>query len=134
MKVLVTGGRYYGALLPGTPRENLAHERKRVDKELFMLNETLTQMRIDGELTSIIHGGATGADAAAAYWAKRTMIECQVFKADWKTQKRAAGPIRNQRMIDEGRPDLVVAFLGGDGTADMVKRARKAGIEVREIA
>jgi hypothetical protein len=35
----------------------------------------------------------------------------------------AAGPIRNQRMLDWG-PDLVVAFAGGKGTADMVRRAR----------
>ena len=33
-------------------------------------------------------------------------------------------------MLDERRPDLVVAFPGGRGTADMVGRARSAGIEV----
>lgn len=44
-----------------------------------------------------------------------------------------AGPDRNQRMIDEGRPDLVVAFPGGRGTADMIRRATEAGIEVFRI-
>jgi hypothetical protein len=53
--------------------------------------------------------------------------------ADWKAHGRAAGPIRNQRMIDEHRPELVVAAPGGRGTADMVRRARAAGIEVFEI-
>jgi hypothetical protein len=48
-------------------------------------------------------------------------------------QGKAAGPIRNQRMIDEGKPDLVIAFPGGRGTADMVSRAKKAGIPVQEI-
>jgi Lhr-like helicase len=37
-------------------------------------------------------------------------------------------------MIDEGKPDLVIAFPGGRGTADMVGRARKAGIRVVEIS
>ena len=42
---------------------------------------------------------------------------------------RKAGPIRNQQMLDEGRPSLVVAFPGGRGMADMVRRARNAGVE-----
>ena len=42
--------------------------------------------------------------------------------------------LRNQRMLDEGKPDLVVAFPGGRDTADMVRRARSAGVEVVEIA
>lgn len=47
------------------------------------------------------------------------------------TNGKAAGPIRNQRMLDEGKPDLVVAFPGGRGTADMVRRAKAAGVPVR---
>lgn len=53
--------------------------------------------------------------------------------ADWKTHGKRAGSIRNQKMIDDYHPQLVVAFPGGAGTADMVRRARAAGIEVREI-
>jgi hypothetical protein len=55
-------------------------------------------------------------------------FEC---KADWRKYGAAAGPIRNQRML-EGPPDIVVAFAGGKGTADMVQRARAAGIAVIE--
>ena len=29
---------------------------------------------------------------------------------DWATHGRAAGPIRNQAMLQEGKPDVVVAF------------------------
>ena len=38
--------------------------------------------------------------------------------------------MRNARMLAEGKPDLVVAFPGGRGTADMVAQARKAGVRV----
>jgi hypothetical protein len=38
--------------------------------------------------------------------------------------------MRNQAMLDYGKPDLVVAFPGGKGTADMVRRARVAGVKV----
>ena len=41
--------------------------------------------------------------------------------------------MRNQKMLDEGKPDLVVAFAGGRGTADMVRIAKRSGVEVREI-
>jgi len=36
-------------------------------------------------------------------------------------------------MLDEGKPDLVVAFPGGGGTKDMVRRAVKAGVSVHEV-
>jgi len=53
--------------------------------------------------------------------------------ANWAGLGRKAGPIRNQEMLDQGRPNMVVAFPGGRGTADMVRRARGAGVEVIEV-
>jgi len=81
----------------------------------------------------IIQGGAKGADFLARGWANSLGFECIEFPADWKTYGKGAGHIRNQQMLDEGRPDVVVAFPGGKGTKDMVARARKAGIEVIEV-
>jgi hypothetical protein len=114
MRVLVCGGRNY--------------------------NDAETLCRVLGEVTAslneditVIVGDATGADQMAWDWA---VHRCRTirYEADWKTHGRAAGPIRNQRMLDEGKPDLVVAFPGGRGTADMVRRARAAGVAVREVA
>lgn len=45
-------------------------------------------------------------------------------------REAAAGPIRNSRMLREGKPDLVLAFPGHGGTADMVKQAGEAGVGV----
>jgi hypothetical protein len=70
-----------------------------------------------------------GADQLAYEWAMAVDIPVTPFPADWKKYRRAAGPIRNQQMADE-RPDICLAFKGGDGTADMRGRAAKAGIEV----
>lgn len=85
------------------------------------------------EVSAIISGMARGADTLAAEWAERFGFPLQKFPADWTAHGRAAGPLRNQRMIDEGQPELVVAFPGGKGTADMVLRAEKAGIPVRRV-
>lgn len=82
----------------------------------------------------IIHGGAPGADALAQEWVEVFGGRQRIFPADWTLYGKAAGPIRNQRMLDEGKPELVVAFPGGSGTADMVRRARKAGVEVIEVS
>lgn len=55
------------------------------------------------------------------------------YPADWVRLGRAAGPVRNQLMIEQGKPDLVVAFPGNFGTADCVRRAKAAGVPVMEV-
>jgi len=121
MRVLVCGSRFY------TDRDHVHNELCRLDHER-------------GPFTRIIHGGATGADNEAMLWAQMMAesgrdIKHIPFVAEWfKYGKAVAGSIRNQRMIDEGKPNLVIAFPGGTGTADMKHKARIARIEVIEIA
>lgn len=83
--------------------------------------------------TCIIHGAARGADKLAHNWAGWNKIQVEAYYANWNKHGKAAGPIRNQQMLDEGKPDLVIAFPGGNGTRDMVTRAKKAGIRVIEV-
>lgn len=99
------------------------------------LNWRLVEYTLDSltDVSCIIEGGATGADKYAAHWAGLCGIPVETYRADWNTQGKAAGPIRNKRMLDEGKPDLVVAFPGGRGTANMVAQARKAGVKVVEV-
>lgn len=113
MRVLVCGGRNYGA------------DDAEVAKMWFTLYEVAP--------TLIIHGRARGADYHADRWAKANRIAVKAYPADWLKYGPRAGPIRNQRMLDEAKPELVVAFPGGRGTADMVKRARAAGVRVMEV-
>lgn len=114
MRVLVCGGRNYS-------------DEAFVRWVLDVLNE---KKHID----MVIHGCAAGADSFGETWATSRPGECTAFgvPADWKTHGKAAGPIRNARMLELGKPDLVVAFEGGTGTADMVSRARSAGVRVLE--
>lgn len=95
---------------------------------------TLDRIALEHPIGCIISGCATGADTLALDWAyddvHHPTVAVDRYRADWRTHGRSAGPIRNQRMIDEGKPDLVVAFAGGRGTADMIRRAEAAGIRV----
>lgn len=111
MRVLVCGGRDYS--------------------DVSRLYGVLDALPRDGLV--IIHGGARGADSLAAEWAKDRQVSSHAFPANWTEHGRAAGPIRNQTMIDLGKPDCVIAFPGGRGTFDMIDRAKKAGIAVTEV-
>ena len=97
-------------------------------------NRVLDALHAKTPIRCIIEGGASGADEIASDWSDANDIpEHRMVRAKWSKHGRAAGPIRNQEMIDECKPDLVVAFPGGRGTADMVRRAKAAGIRVIEV-
>lgn len=93
--------------------------------------KALDAMAAKGEIGMIIHGGAEGADTMAGAWAFQRCVPCLSVPADWGQHGKAAGPMRNQKMI-EMVVDGVVAFPGGAGTADLVARAKKASVPVWE--
>ena len=106
-------------------------------KDYKVLKETLDElMPLPGFLDYfIISGGARGADSMAEDYAIEEDIPYQIFRANWEKHGKAAGPIRNKQMLDEGKPDLVVAFMAPDsrGTKNMVEQATKAGIEIKIV-
>lgn len=108
-RILVTGGRDYN------------------DAEA--LNAVLSKLAP----AEIAQGGASGADRLAALWAHETGTYCTTFPADWAKHGRAAGPIRNKEMLDQFKPDVVVAFPGGRGTAHMVQCADDCGVPVIDL-
>lgn len=135
MRVLVCGSRTF-------------NDRGIIDSVLSGVYQVATvgYLVVDMEGFTLIEGGARGADSLAGQWATSPFhghnehpdhppFEHLAFPADWKKHGRAAGFIRNQRMLDEGKPDMVVAFVDkplaeSRGTADMVRRARAAGLPV----
>lgn len=87
----------------------------------------LIQMPADAVL---VHGACTGADSLCVdWWGNIRGRRCEPHPADWEKHGKAAGPLRNQEMVDSGL-DLLIAFPGGRGTADMVQRATKAGVRI----
>ena len=106
MRVLVCGGRDF---------TNLDLVRKTIDSF--------------GKDVIVIHGGAQGADSLAGAVAKELGLQLEVYPAQWAKYGKAAGPIRNQQMLDS-KPDTVIAFPGGKGTKDMVTRATNNGVPV----
>lgn len=115
MRVLVCGGRDFG--------------------NARWLYAVLDDLKKRETIDCIIEGDAPGADRMAGYWAKKNRVDLKLYPANWATEGRAAGPRRNQKMLDNGKPDLVIAFPRasgkfGNGTLDMIQRAQSAGVEV----
>lgn len=112
-RVLVCGGRHYANREVLFKVLDLAHDANPIE--------------------CLIHGAARGADALADEWASDRGVFRQPFPADWEAFGNAAGPMRNRRMLVTGKPHLVIAFPGGAGTADMVRKARLAGVPVATV-
>lgn len=110
MRVLVCGGRDYGdAAVLGRFLDALHHERA---------------------FSTLIEGGARGADRLARRWAQSRGVQVVTYPAQWDAFGKRAGFLRNRQMLEEGRPDMVVAFPGGRGTLSMVMLAVEASVPV----
>ncbi|HEF9752633.1 TPA: DUF2493 domain-containing protein [Campylobacter coli] len=115
MKLLVCGGRDY---------KDVEHFNKEMSN-IF----SLYQNQID----TIIEGGASGADNMAKNYALKNKINLVEVKADWQHFGKAAGPIRNQRMLSMLDSNYcVLAFWNGvsKGTKNMIEIARNKNIKV----
>jgi hypothetical protein len=105
--------------------------RKFTDKALVY--RTLDALAEEHPAIFVIEGGARGADALARMWRHERLQPGETFHADWKRYGDPAGPIRNRKMLVDGQPDLVLAFPGGDGTADMIRQAEAFRAPVERI-
>lgn len=110
MRLLVCGGRDYNDLARAWRAIDAVHAKRGIEV--------------------VIHGDYRGADILAKNWAISRGLPHLPFPADWRRLGPRAGPVRNQRMLDEGVPDGVIALPGGNGTLDMIARAERAGLRV----
>jgi hypothetical protein len=113
VKVLVCGGRHYS-------------DRRYMERVLLKIH-VRTPIRL------LVEGGSGGADFHAGQWADSMGIEHVIVFADWDIHGLAAGPIRNKQMLTEYHPNLVIAFPGGKGTANMIQQAKAYGVLVRQV-
>lgn len=77
---------------------------------------------------AVLHGDAKGADKACGSWARDAGKCVLTVPAPWEVYGVKAGPVRNQWMLEYGRPTHAIGFPGHSGTRDMAQRVRAAGI------
>lgn len=131
-RVLVCGGRNYGKRWDGA---EWVEDKGQVNRLWKVLDKALEAATLAGRTFTLVHGGASGADSLAGLWAsmRKERVTVRVYEADWKTHGRAAGPIRNKQMLDEGKPNAVIAFPGGAGTANMIQQGKRVGVPIYEV-
>ena len=112
MKVLVTGDRNW-------------RNKDRIREILSALDD----------VECVVEGEARGADTLAREVATDLGIEVHGYHAQWDKYGRSAGPVRNRQMLNDEKPDLVIAFHNdichSKGTRDMVLYARSKGVATR---
>lgn len=94
------------------------------------LNDALT----NGMRSIVVGDCPTGADHYARTWAGMMGVPCEMVRADWTRWGKAAGPLRNRRMVDVYRPTACLAFFwpgaGNRGTTDCANYAEAQGVQV----
>jgi hypothetical protein len=81
----------------------------------------------------LAHGACRGVDDAADWWAKALEVERKPYPVtaeEWSSLGPKAGQLRNDHMLADFRPHLLIAMPGGPGTAGCVGFARARGIPV----
>ena len=128
-KILIAGGRDF-------------IDFARVERDFIDLTSPYERKEI-----TIISGMATGADNLGVEIANLHGVKLEEYPADWEDlaarpcvirtnwggkYNLLAGIARNQRMIDEGKPDLVLVYWDGKskGSRDMINRTKKAGVKL----
>lgn len=84
-------------------------------------------------IDTVISGAARGADRLGEQWAQANGVPVEQYPAQWDVYGKSAGYRRNEQMLREGKPNGVIAFPGGVGTAHMVRTAKAAGVKVWEV-
>lgn len=126
IKVLICGGRYHAR------KEDGSYDPLQVEKTFEVLDYILETKFPDFPEIEIISGMAKGADTVGVMYARERGYTVDAYPANWDRDGKAAGPIRNKRMLLEGMPDLVIAFEGGKGTNHMKKISVQYGVDVIE--
>ena len=99
------------------------------DRIKDMLSLLVSLAKVAGESVAVIQGGCRGADIIGRAAALDLGCYVEQYDADWDLHGKAAGPIRNLKMIEDGKPDLALVFhtdlFKSKGTKNMVKLLKK---------
>lgn len=64
------------------------------------------------KITTIVSGGANGADSLGEKWANKNDISTKIYKPDWDKYGKRAGYLRNRDIISNC--DACIAFWDGE--------------------
>ncbi|GBU13622.1 hypothetical protein AwEntero_22230 [Enterobacterales bacterium] len=113
MRVLICAGRFYADT-----------------KNMTRILELYSQSH---RIQVVIHGGHQSSGGIIESWARDADIHVVRYPANWAMHGKYAELRRNLFMLEDSKPDAILAFPGGEDTADCIRQAKKAGITVVEV-
>lgn len=120
MKLIIAGTRHFPAARLARTLIPLAVRRM---QRVFGLDD----------VALVLCGERGGADTAGAIWARREGIHIREFEPTWVGNGRAAGTMRNARMVSQADALLLIWDGRSAGSADTLRKALAKGLPVMEV-
>ena len=95
-----------------------------------LIERELTRLNSNKPISVLIHGWIGPAASVIEHWARENDIPIVRYPPNWELHGKGAEARRNEFMLCDSRPGLVVAFPGGPDTSDLVRRALNRGVAV----
>jgi|CXWL01.1.fsa_nt_gi hypothetical protein len=109
MRLLMSGGRHF--------------------EDSVLVEGALSAIHRRAPITVLIHGGTPGLGAPAESWARRNAVHLVRYPANFSLGKRGDFE-RDRFMLEDGRPQALLAFPGGRRTAELCQSARRRGTSI----
>lgn len=113
MRVLICAGRFYADGNTLTRILDLYHQSQ--------------------PISVLIHGGHQSLGGIIEGWAREANVHLVRYPANWSMHGKYAERHRNLFMLEDSQPDTLLAFPGGEDTAECIRLAKSAGVNIIEI-
>ena len=98
--------------------------------DVALIRCALARAHASQPITVLIHGGSGFLGIAAEDWAREQRLHVVRYPANWREFGKRAEAIRNAFMLEDSRPDMLLALPGGNDTADLIAGAIRARVPV----
>lgn len=109
MRLLVCGGRHFD--------------------DAALVEGGLTAFHTASPISVVIHGGLPGIGMPLESWARRNAIHVIRYPANFTLGKRGDST-RDEFMLADSRPDMLLVFPGGRRTAELLHEANRTQVPV----
>jgi hypothetical protein len=94
-------------------------------EDYSLLEQAIKDSGIESMISEVVSGCCpSGVDQLGEQWAIKHNIPIKKFPADWKSQGRAAGPIRNKQMAEHSDFAIIVCYGDSKGSNNMIKEMK----------
>lgn len=83
--------------------------------------------------TAVLCGCANGVNANGKRWAIDNDVKVEFYLANWQRFEKAAGPMRNSKMVANAEALVLIWDGKSKGSADVLAKAKAKGLLIKEV-